>query len=196
MLLRQIEFPTEIPLKLSFELDRRVLFVGLAAATASAVLASLIPAWQTTRSDLVSTMKNLTAAPRRSRTWGRHSLVCVQVALSLILLTIATSVSSDFDRWVAAGPGYRTDGIFMMRFDDRLSQLDAGRTRQFYRLLTKRAAAIPGVTSVALSSFVPLKVDTSEAVRIAPEGVELPNQAADVNISSSRIDEGFFAGAR
>jgi predicted permease len=192
LMFRQIEFPTEIPLKLTFELDRRVLIVGLAVATLSALLSSLIPAWQTTRADVVSTIKNVNAVPRRSRQWGRHALVCAQVALSLVLLTVATTVARDFNRWVDEGPGYRTDGIFMLRFDQRLTQYDAGRARGFYRLLKERAAAVPGVTSVALTSFVPMKVDTSEGFRIAPEGVALPNQAADVGVSSSRIDEDFF----
>jgi putative ABC transport system permease protein len=196
LMFRQIEFPTEVPLKLTFELDRRVMIVGLLVATASALLSSLIPAWQTTRADLVTTIKNAAAATRRPRQWGRHSLVCLQIALSMVVLTVAAAIYRDFTRWIDDGPGYRTEAMLMMRFDPRLTQYDAARSREFYRLLKEGAAGLPGVTSIALTSAVPLKVDTSEGFPIAPEGVELPNDARDVNVSSSRIDEGFFETMR
>src|SRR6185503_789132 len=85
-----LQVPTDVPLKLSFELDDRVLIVGLIVATASALGSSLVPAWQSTRTDLVSHLRNQTVdLPRRSRLWGRNILVCGQVALSLVLATVA-----------------------------------------------------------------------------------------------------------
>jgi predicted permease len=191
LLFRQIELPTEVPLKLFFELDRRVLLLGLIVASVSAVVSSLIPAWQSTRADLVSVIKAAVPAGG-GRQWGRQSLVCLQVALSLILLTVTAALYTGFTDRLAAGPGYRTDRLLLMRFDDRLAGYDRGRADQFDTLQKQRALALPGVTSAALTSMVPMKIDTLEFQRVAPEAIRLPDDATDVRVLSSRVDEDFF----
>ena len=55
---RTIEYPTDIPLKLTFDLDTRALIVGIIVAAGSAVLSSLLPAWRATRTDLVGSLKD------------------------------------------------------------------------------------------------------------------------------------------
>jgi predicted permease len=190
-LFRKIEFPTEVPLKLFFELDRRVLVTGLAVATLSAVISSLIPAWQTARADLVAVIKG-PGQSRRARQWGRQSLVCLQVALALVLLTVAVGMYSGFALRILQGPGFRTERILMARFDTQLAGYDNDKALQVHRLLKDRVRAIPGVESVAITSAVPFKTDTTEFFRVAPEGVRLPDDAGFVRTRSSRIDEGFF----
>ena len=156
------------------------------------LLSSLIPAWQTTRADLITAIKG-TLASGRSRQLGRQSLVCLQVALSLMLVTVAAALHAGFEERMLQGPGFRTDRLLLMRFDERLVDYDAAQSRQFYRQLRERVAAIPGVRSVALTSAVPLKTDTSEAMRLAPEGIRLPDDAPTVRVRSSRVDHAFFA---
>jgi predicted permease len=41
--------------------------------------------------------------------------------------------------------------------------------------------------------MVPMKTDTLEMQRVAPEGVRLPDDVPDVRVVSSRVDEDFFA---
>jgi hypothetical protein len=41
-----------------------------------------------------------------------------------------------------------------------------------------------------------MKTDTIEAQRVAPEGVRLPDEANDVRVMSSRVDEGYFETLR
>ena len=190
---QQLEFPTDFPLKLTFALDARVLLVGIAVAAASAALSSLLPAWQASRADLVSTLKNPTAAAsRRSRLWGRSVLVSGQVALTLVLLTVSVFLYRAFQAELTEGPGFRTSGLVMMAFDPGLARYDEARTREFYRLLTEKARAIPGVTSVTLTSSVPMKADTLEFTPIAPEGFTFAAGVENVNTASARIDEGYF----
>ena len=55
---RTVEYPTDIPLKLTFELDNRALIVAFVAAAGSAILSGLLPAWQATRTDLVQSLKD------------------------------------------------------------------------------------------------------------------------------------------
>jgi putative ABC transport system permease protein len=190
---QQLEFPTDIPLKLTFEFNRRVFVVGLAMAAASTVLSSLIPAWRATRADLVRSLNDqrATASPDR-RLWGQTTLVCGQVALSVVLLAVSVFLYRAFQGELGRGPGYRTNEIIMMAFDPGLARYDEEHGRQFYRLLKERASAVPGVSSVALTSSVPMKTDTLDVERVAPEGFEFPAGTDNVNVLSARVDEEYF----
>jgi predicted permease len=189
---QQIEFPTEVPLKLYFQIDQRVLVVGAVVALLSAVLSSMLPAWQATRTNLVGFITGAGTTTKPSRQWGRHSLVSLQVALALIVLTVATGLYAGFRGRMLEGPGFDADGILMLRFDERLASYDRERATRFYTELVEQARTVPGVTRVALTSAVPLKTDTTQATRIAPEGVRLPGDRTHATVRSSRIDEGYF----
>jgi hypothetical protein len=90
-ILRGIQFPSDMITPPTFELDRRALAVSLAVALTSAILAGLGPAIQTTRVDLAGALKSSDQAVRgRRRLRARPALVAIQVALSLVLLTIST----------------------------------------------------------------------------------------------------------
>ena len=52
MLFRQIEIPTDLPITLAFQMDRRALLFGLAVAVASALVFGIVPAIQASRTDL------------------------------------------------------------------------------------------------------------------------------------------------
>jgi macrolide transport system ATP-binding/permease protein len=191
-LFQQLEFPTEVPLKLYFEIDQRVLVVGVVVAVLSAVIASVIPAWQATRQSLIGFITGAASTGKPSRQWGRHSLVSLQVALSLIVLTVATGLYAGFRARMIEGPGFDPDGVLMMRFDERLTSYDRERATRFYTDLVEQVRGLPGVTTVALTSAVPLKTDTTQTTRVAPEGVRLPGDTTHATVRSSRIDEGYF----
>ena len=189
---KQIDVPTDVPLKFTFALDQRVLFVGMAVAALSALASSLGPAWQSTRVDLVSTLKNQTAEYPRSRLVGRNVLVGAQVALSLVLLTVSVFLYRGFQAELGLGPGFRTDRILMMAFQPDLAGYDAARAEQFYRLLEDAARALPGVQSVAMTTSVPMDAISIENTAVAPEGFQFPAGTDSVRVRSARIDEHYF----
>jgi len=191
--LGQIDIPTDVPLKLTFALDRRVFLVGIAVAALSALASSLAPAWQSTRVDLVTSLKNQAAAdPRRSRLWGRNILVGGQVALSLVLLTIAVFLYRGFEAELGRGPGFRTDRVLTMAFQPDLAGYDAPRAERFYGLIKEGALALPGVQSVALTTSVPMDAISIENTTVAPEGFQFPAGTEHVRVRSAHVDEDYF----
>jgi predicted permease len=189
-----VEYPTDIPLKLTFALDNRALAVGLGVAAVSAIVSSLLPAWRASRTDLVRSLKDTTTGTsERSRLWGRHLLVGGQVALSLVLLTTTVFIYRTFQSQLDQGPGFEKDGMLFASFDPGLARYDEARTNAFYRLLRDRAQALPGVTSVSLASTVPLRTDNLQGRQIVPEGFELPNGIESIRCLSTLVDEGYFA---
>ena len=194
LLFRQIEIPTDLPAAITFELDRRVLAVTLSVAIASALLSSLLPAWRATRGDLAATLKDASGSmPRRSRLLTRHGLVCGQVALSLVLVTVSLWMYRGITLMMLNGPGYRTENLLMVNLDPALARYDEGQAREFYRALEDGVRALPEVASVALTSDVPLGTDTRDAVNIAPEGFQFPPGTDSVTVQAARVDEEFFA---
>jgi predicted permease len=193
-LFRRVEFPTDIPLKLTFELDGRAFAVGVFVAAASAVLSSLLPAWRAARVDLVQTMRSSTSdsASRSSRARGRSLLVCSQVALSVVLLTVSVFLYRSFYAELNRGLGFRAERLLMMTFDPGLARYDAPRTDEFYRRLTDRVRALPGVTAVAVTSTAPLKTDGVQLMPIAPEGFQFQPGTNNVGVMLARVDDGYF----
>jgi predicted permease len=193
VLFQGLQFPTEVPLKLAFELDARVLLVGLVVATMTAVGSSLVPAWQSTRTDLVSTLKNVGGTEqRRLRLWGRHLLVSGQVGLSLVLVTIAVFLYRAYHNEYGRGPGFRTDNVLLMSFEPDLAGYDTERADRFYDLLVDRVRDIPGVRTASLTSSVPFDAISIENFAVVPEGYQFPAGIESVRVRSARVDEQYF----
>jgi predicted permease len=174
-------------------LDQRAVGVGVVLAAASVLFSSLVPAWRATRRvNLVETMRTATGGSgHRARLWGRNGLVAGQVALSVVLLTVSVFLSRAFEAQLRQ-PGFRTERLLLSAYEPRLARYDATQTAAFYRLLKERARALPGVTSVGMTSVMPLNQDNREPVAVAPDGFELPQGTESLAILSSRIDEGYL----
>jgi predicted permease len=163
-------------------------------ATLSTVIASLVPSWKSARTDLVSNLKSQTTADARlARLWGRNVLVCGQVALSLVLLTVAVFLYRAYDSEYGRGPGFRTDHVLLMSFQPDLAGYDVARAERFYDLLTARARELAGVRTVGVTSSVPFDAISVENTSVAPEGFQLPEGTPFVRVRSARVDEDYFA---
>jgi len=193
MLFRQIEIPTDLPIRLAFEMDRRALLVSLAVSVVSAVLFGVVPAIQAARTDLNAVMKaSESTAPGTRRRWGRTVLVGGQVAISVILLTLATFMYGGFRTQLIAGPGYRTDHLLIMRFDPSLVRYSEEQSRQFFQKLADGARAVPGVRRIALTSSIPMLNDTLGTSAVVPEGFQFPAGKDNANVFSASVDEHYF----
>ena len=192
-LFRQIELPTDLPISIAFQMDRRALLFSLAVSVASAVIFGLVPAIQASRADLTAVMKaSDTIAPGRRRRWGRAVLVGGQVAVSVVLLVVALFMYRGFGAELAAGPGYRIDHLLMMSFDPTLLRYTEAQSEQFFQQVAERARVVPGVTTVTLTSAIPMSNDSIGFVTIAPEGYQFPAGKENVTVVSTFTDEDYL----
>jgi predicted permease len=200
-LMRQIQFPTDLIAVPRIDLDRRALLFSLGMAMGSVILFGLVPAIQTTRADLTTALKASGAmVPGRrglfgtkllgTRLWGRNFLVAVQVAVSLVLLTIALFSYRMFAGQLDNGMGFRTDRLLMMDFNPGVVRYTGAQSRQFFESLTERAESLPGVKSAALASVRPLGF--LEPSLIQPEGLRFPAGQNYATVHSSRVSEHYF----
>jgi predicted permease len=189
-LLHQIQFPTELVSGPVFELNERALAFAITIAMASAVLVGLGPALQTTRVDLATSLKSTDTRRPRYRVTGRSILVGLQVALSLVLLTLAVFSIQVVGQEVTAGPGFRTTGIAKATIaPNQAGYTDAEAARFFSRAL-EEAAALPGVVSASATSAMPMFHFLF--VPVLPEGQQPVRGQAVPPVWANSIDDRFF----
>jgi macrolide transport system ATP-binding/permease protein len=188
----RFEIPTDLPIRISVQLDRRVLLFSLAISLLSAVFCGLAPALQTTRTNLVTALKTADAdIPGKRRLWGHNTLVICQVAASLALLTGALQMVRTFqDKW-RDGPGFRTDHVLTMAFDTQLVRHTEAQTQRFYNELVRRARQLPGVKSAALVGQLPMSME-SDSVGVIPEGYQMPPGQDNFPVGMNVASEDYF----
>jgi putative ABC transport system permease protein len=147
----------------------------LAISCLSTILFGLFPAFQASQLQLNDSLKNsqsLGTTPRRSNR-VRQTLVVAQIAMALILLTGAGLVVKSFWRLQAVDAGIKGDHLLTAGLS--LSFVDypngSPQRTQLFRNALEMLSALPGVTSVAAISHLPLGGRTMKLpFRIADEG--------------------------
>jgi predicted permease len=170
----QIDFPLTIDLKT----DARVFAFSLLVSLLTGMLFGLVPALQSTKTELVPALKDATSQGSYRRSRLRSGLVIAQVALSLILLIAAGLVVRTLQHLQKMGPGFDPENALMMSVDLGLQGYDKTRGQQFYRQVTERVQSLPGAQSVSLANFIPLSLNYN-SISVYVEGQE-PVRGANV----------------
>ncbi len=197
-LMGRFRIPAELPVKIPFRMDSRVLLASFAFSVLSAVICGLAPALQSTRLDLVNGLKSADGdAPGggRKRLWGRNALVVAQIAMSLMLLAASFLMFRGFQHSLDEGLGFAEQArnhVLMASFDPRLVQYDASRTEGFYRQLGERVRLEPGVRSAAFTQNPPLSLSDFERIAFVPEGFPMPRDRENFRSLMDTVDEGYF----
>jgi putative ABC transport system permease protein len=185
-------FANDLPVALIVHLDTRVLIFSLIAAVVSALVFGLVPALQSSKTDLVPALRTGSSESARARTFGRNALVISQVALSLVLLSAATLFVRTLQRVITGNPGFRTDHLLMMSLDPSLIRYSPDKTREFYRTLIDGARQMHNVKNATLSQAIPFDGSTVPSTSIAPEGFQMPAGKESDRILSNVVDEQYF----
>lgn len=192
-LFSQLRIPTDIPIVVDVKLDLEVLLFALAVSVTSVILFGLAPALHSTKTDLVPALKaGGSARDKRRRFFGRNALVIAQVAGSLVLLVVATQAYRGARFIISAPPGFRTDHVLVASFNPTLARDSAEQTKDFYRRLEDQARTLAGVKSAALAQSMPM-IPGSWAIRVIPEGVQLPAGTEALSVLSNIVSDDYFA---
>ena len=156
------QLPPGIPL----EIDWRVLAFTLLISAIAGVLFGSMPALQSARVDLNTTLRNEGggASHGQHRATLTNMLVVCQVALSLLLLIGAGLFLRSFARLLSVDPGFETRNVLTMNLS--LSTTKYAKPDQqiaFFDDVLRRVSTVPGVRSAATSAALPLSF-----VRITP----------------------------
>ena len=148
----------------------RGLGFAFALSLATTLAFGLAPALQSTRLDLVTTLKDETPGGGRRRGLLRNGLVVAQVALSLVLLVCAGLFLRGISRAHSVNPGFNARNVLLASVDLFPNGYDAARGSIFFRQVLERLAALPGVRSVSIARRVPLGLEGTSDRSVTVEG--------------------------
>ena len=190
LLLKALPFERAVA-TLSSTPDARVLFFALGVSVLTGVLFGLVPAWQTTRPQLVPALKEESGSVSvGGHVRLRKGLVVAQVALSLLLLVGAGLFARSLWNLRALDPGFRMEALTTFSVDPALSGYTTDRSVHFYERLQERIRAIPGVTSVSMAAVTPL-TDSSWMSTVNVEGYRAKDRE-DMNPEVNLVGPDYF----
>jgi putative ABC transport system permease protein len=140
-------------------LDARVLLFTLAVSLVTGVVFGLAPALQSSNPRLSEALKEAGryTGSGAGRGRARGALVVCEVAVALMLVVGAGLLLKGFWRLRAVEPGFRAEGVLTMKVIlPAAKYAKPEQRRAFYDETLRRVAALPGVESAAMISFLPL----------------------------------------
>src|SRR5277367_1220865 len=134
------------------------------------LLFGLAPAWQATRTQVSSGLKeNAQSATQRNRNVTGKAIVIVQVALSMLLLVGAGLFVRTLMNLNGAHLGFRPDNILLFDLQPQQTRYPDAKGIALYHQVEEKLAAVPGVDSVTLAS-VPLIANNISNMYFTPDG--------------------------
>jgi predicted permease len=167
--------PANLPRLNEIAIDLPVLGFALGVSVLSGLLFGLVPVLRV-------------AAPRSSNPAGavrgggqgacagknqyrsQNALVVVQVALALVLLVGSGLMIRSFQNLRSVEPGFTDPATVQTVRLSMPGQMDAGRMVRTQEQILGRLAAIPGVTSAAYATLLPMERGGADSFTVAAEG--------------------------
>jgi predicted permease len=134
--------------------DMRVLLFAFGMMLLTVLVFGLVPALQGSQADIAPSLKHRAG----SAAGGKHVLlrkilVSGQMALASLLLIGATLFLRTLANLENSGPGFSTECLMAFTIDPSLNGYVDDRAKDFFRRLADDLQALPGVTSVGLSTM-------------------------------------------
>ena len=148
--------PAALNLPPGIAIDLRVLLFCSALGIATGMLFGIVPALAASRSDVQSALRLSAGSARPAGQRMQQALIVGEVALALVLLVSAGLLGRSLAATFAVQPGFVTDDLATLKVS-----LTGPRYREetaaisFFRELSRRAAALPGVQEVSGSNRLP-----------------------------------------
>src|SRR5919198_6010446 len=182
--------PVDVPRLYDAGLNPRVLVFTLAASLATGLLFGLAPALDGSRLDVGAALKEAEGRAGRGREGRRlrSLLVVFETAAALVLLVGAGLLVNSLARLLRVPPGFEPEGVAVARTAmprSRYSEVE--QSRQAYRRVLERLAAVPGVRSAAVASNLPLADRRNIGFRV--EGAD---ESAENTAYNALVSEDYF----
>jgi predicted permease len=145
------------PLGVIVSPDARVLLFSAAVTIVTGVAFGCLPAFRSTRVELISAIKQPKAGRRGpSRLPVDKLLVAVQAALSVLLIIGAGLFLRTITNLRATPLGYDPGGLLYARIEPRTGGVPSAQRAAFFERAVKRLETVPGITAVTATDNPPL----------------------------------------
>jgi putative ABC transport system permease protein len=185
-------FSVRFPRLSEIKIDAAALSFTLAVSLFTSLLFGLVPALAASKPDLNQALKESVRGGAGGRRRLRETLVVIELALALVMLIGAGLLMNSFMKLQAVDPGFDPRNALAMTVSLAGASQYVGPAREvFYRRLTDRLTALPGVESVSAINHLPLAGDLwTRTLTIEGRPLPPPGQGIEVAFRVSR--PGYF----
>jgi putative ABC transport system permease protein len=151
--------PGEVPRVTPITVDSTALLFAVGLSLITGVLFGVGPAWQASRPQLQSTLKDATRGTtgEGSRQLARMGLVLAEVAISLVLLVGAGLLFRSLMTLLDVPLGFTTSGVMTMQVAPTGENYrQPGHFISYWDRVLENVRAVPGVRAAALSASAPM----------------------------------------
>jgi predicted permease len=173
-LLLSMPLPLPVGLRLDIAPDLRVLLFTLGVSLLAGVAFGSAPALQASRAEVAPTLRDEAGSVTggRRKLSLRGTLVMAQVAMSVVLLVGGGLFLRSLGRAANVDAGFNPDDVAVVTVDPGTTAYEEEEGRRLYRDLLERTRQIPGVTTVALGTRIPLQVGIGRGFGLRRPDVE------------------------
>ena len=133
-----------------------VLLFALGISVATGVIFGIAPAWVTAGADPIDALQGTSRSVGRNRHWAQKTLVIVQAALSLVLLSAAAMLGQSLRNLKHQDAGFETSGRYLVSINSMLSNYKQEHLVPLFRDIEDRLSAIPGVRMTSPALYAPM----------------------------------------
>jgi hypothetical protein len=171
-IVNRVQLPLPIPVHL--RPDGRLLLYSAVIAVASAVVAGLLPALKATRDGVSAALKR-TQRQVEGRWSLRGGLIVMQLAVSVVLLTMGVLFVTNMTRSTTMSPGFDADGAVWasVRLVPEMYPTEE-RVRRVTSAALSELRALPGVEAASVARVVPLNGNSVRADQVLAEASAAP----------------------
>jgi predicted permease len=186
------ELPGRIAIShLGLDLSREALVFTLLTSIVTAVLFGLLPALQSSRTDLVTVIKGEESAHAFGRLRLRGALLAVQVALCLVLLVGAGLFVRSLQKAIVTDPGFDVEKIALLSVNLGLQRYTEARAENFYGHSVERAEALPYVESASWTTSPQMAQVAPYSLFVSYEGYE-PREGEEPEAEFNYVGDDYF----
>ena len=151
--------PPNLPRAGAIGIDTTVFAFGLGIVTLIGFAIGAIPALQTARSDPNTSVPQTTPRTTRRPHGMRSALVVAEVSLALVLLVSSGLLWRSLERLFAVRVGFDSTELLTLQVQTSGSLKDPATKLRFFAQSLEAARNVPGVTTAALTSQLPMSGD-------------------------------------
>jgi predicted permease len=169
--------------------DQMVFWATGLCAICTTLLFGTVPAWRAGRSDAGVLLKSRTAAGGRRQIAGR-AFIPIQVALSLVLVAVATLLSQSLSRIRSQHTGFEIDHVTIQTPPFHLLPQKGEARLDLYQRMVDRLQQMPGIRSAAVTWYTPMTgiQSTSRFEALSKN----PNPREDSHMAYNAVGPGYF----
>jgi putative ABC transport system permease protein len=174
--------------------DRAVLAFAAAITCATGLLFGFAPAWQSTRTDVSTALRERTSGS--SRASFRRVLASGELALATVLLVGATLLIRSLIQLQRVPLGFDPEAVISLQVSLPSTKYPTAKRVTFFGELREALQTIPGVVGVGVSSGIPFGAGNYTTSPVGVPGQSLLPAGASVPIDWRTVSPGYFETMR